>query len=747
MLACRLQAESRHDRSPDAGRRDATLLKCDSSFLAVVRGAVQRYGAESCTAVPPGDLQSHLARVASSLVAASRRDGFLPTCEADLEACSVDLGECADQVASLSDERNALATQASTCTADLADCRSSLTTASGNLSTCIHERNAATDSLQACNTAAANCSNDLGTCTAARATCTSSLDACTVGASACTADLAACRIDASTCTTTLSGCSSSMATCTGDLSEARATLAAARAGDAGPGDVIAGRSFTSAAGDAIEGTMPNRGAVEIVPGPAPQAIPAGFHDGSGTVAGDPALVPANIRAGRSIFGVAGTAMTGPESLLTSTGETVDYGFGSDGGLQAGSSPSFVDNGDGTITDRRTGLTWEKKSRDGSLHDVDATFTWGASVSPWALNGSVVGEFLGVLDTVPCFAGHCDWRLPNLRELQSIVDFGRSAPATPPDFDAGCVPGCSVTSCSCTPATAAADHLWSATTVSGAPGQAWAVGFASGAAAPLSKGALVRVRAVRGGTSPTDLCAAAAADPSDDVALAACDAIRAFARDEFTFARDYLLADVVARRFRVAALGGMWPMFLETVVTADSGARLYARIGDAARTATQADLAALEGVDAATGPALFCGSLPYPSGYAALLAEDLGKGGYETSHVLLALLWIRDQGCTDPTPVGFLEQVLAANVALIDDDHVSITDLEVEAAALLAAMGAPGRIPAGFLPGLLAAQLPSGAWRAGPGEPPLGHTTGLAMWYLHELRFPGSSIPTVSALPR
>ncbi len=27
-----------------------------------------------------------------------------------------------------------------------------------------------------------------------------------------------------------------------------------------------------------------------------------------------------------------------------------------------------------------------------------------------------------------FAGHDDWRLPNVRELQSIVDFGRSVPA-------------------------------------------------------------------------------------------------------------------------------------------------------------------------------------------------------------------------------------------------------------------------------------------------------------------------------
>ena len=34
-----------------------------------------------------------------------------------------------------------------------------------------------------------------------------------------------------------------------------------------------------------------------------------------------------------------------------------------------------------------------------------------------------------------FAGHTDWRLPNVRELQSIVDYGRTRPAIDPVFGA------------------------------------------------------------------------------------------------------------------------------------------------------------------------------------------------------------------------------------------------------------------------------------------------------------------------
>lgn len=55
--------------------------------------------------------------------------------------------------------------------------------------------------------------------------------------------------------------------------------------------------------------------------------------------------------------------------------------------------SFTDNGDGTITDNRTGLMWEKLSDDGSIHDKDTTYTWhNAGTKITALNGG--GGFAG-----------------------------------------------------------------------------------------------------------------------------------------------------------------------------------------------------------------------------------------------------------------------------------------------------------------------------------------------------------------
>ena len=82
---------------------------------------------------------------------------------------------------------------------------------------------------------------------------------------------------------------------------------------------------------------------------------------------------------------------------------------------------FVDNRDGTISDRATGLMWTKA-------DSGRTMNWEKALS--------CAENLKL-------AGHKDWRLPNVKELQSIVDYSRApdarqaakrGPAIAPVFD-------------------------------------------------------------------------------------------------------------------------------------------------------------------------------------------------------------------------------------------------------------------------------------------------------------------------
>ena len=44
-------------------------------------------------------------------------------------------------------------------------------------------------------------------------------------------------------------------------------------------------------------------------------------------------------------------------------------------MRAAQAQQFIDNGDGTISDTTTRLMWEKKTTDGSVHDVNNTYTW------------------------------------------------------------------------------------------------------------------------------------------------------------------------------------------------------------------------------------------------------------------------------------------------------------------------------------------------------------------------------------
>ncbi len=77
---------------------------------------------------------------------------------------------------------------------------------------------------------------------------------------------------------------------------------------------------------------------------------------------------------------------------------------------------FVDNGDGTITDEATGLMW--LTYDSGYYNAgdngDGTMDWGDALE-WS-------EDLEV-------AGYDDWKLPDAKELQSIVDYTRSPDTT------------------------------------------------------------------------------------------------------------------------------------------------------------------------------------------------------------------------------------------------------------------------------------------------------------------------------
>jgi len=120
--------------------------------------------------------------------------------------------------------------------------------------------------------------------------------------------------------------------------------------------------------------------------------------------------------------------TGETVCWNSAGGTVSCsGTGQDGEYQKGvewPNPRFTINGDGTVTDKLTGLIWLKHANciyvNYTGYDSDGLVTWQQAL-----------DFIaGINDgTYPdCGAGHTDWRLPNLFELGSLRDMGYDTPA-------------------------------------------------------------------------------------------------------------------------------------------------------------------------------------------------------------------------------------------------------------------------------------------------------------------------------
>jgi hypothetical protein len=95
------------------------------------------------------------------------------------------------------------------------------------------------------------------------------------------------------------------------------------------------------------------------------------------------------------------------------------GTGQDGDIQAGvpfPSPRFTDQGNGTVRDNLTGLIWLKQDNCFVLR-----MTWAQALQ--AANALASGS-CGLSDG--SVAG--DWRLPNVRELYSLINFGFHDPA-------------------------------------------------------------------------------------------------------------------------------------------------------------------------------------------------------------------------------------------------------------------------------------------------------------------------------
>ena len=120
---------------------------------------------------------------------------------------------------------------------------------------------------------------------------------------------------------------------------------------------------------------------------------------------------------------------------------------------------FTDNGDSTVTDQKTGLVWQQST--------GSTYTWESALS--YCESLTLGS-------------KSDWRLPNVKELGSIVYHSLSSPT----IDSTAFPS------------TLSLYYWSSTTSLHQTSYAWSVYFGAGSVYNKNKSNNNYVRCVRGG---------------------------------------------------------------------------------------------------------------------------------------------------------------------------------------------------------------------------------------------------------
>jgi formylglycine-generating enzyme required for sulfatase activity len=114
-----------------------------------------------------------------------------------------------------------------------------------------------------------------------------------------------------------------------------------------------------------------------------------------------------------VWPVRGQSTASCPAPVAKSGALKTYRRGDDGDHQVGvrwANPRFTDNPDGTVRDNNTGLVWLKNA------DAGGTATWKAAIE---YANALCSGMAGLTDG----SRPGDWRLPNIRELCSLLDYG------------------------------------------------------------------------------------------------------------------------------------------------------------------------------------------------------------------------------------------------------------------------------------------------------------------------------------
>jgi len=137
---------------------------------------------------------------------------------------------------------------------------------------------------------------------------------------------------------------------------------------------------------------------------------------------------------------------------------------------------YTDHGNGTVTDTKTGLSWKQCSEgqtasSGGCSGDASSYTWDQALQQPATLNSGGG-----------YAGHSDWRLPNIKELASLGALDRNSPSI---------------NSALFPSTPSA-WFWSSSPLAHYSNYAWKFSFNYGYDGSNGRNIYIHVRLVRGG---------------------------------------------------------------------------------------------------------------------------------------------------------------------------------------------------------------------------------------------------------
>lgn len=132
----------------------------------------------------------------------------------------------------------------------------------------------------------------------------------------------------------------------------------------------------------------------------------------------------------------------------------------------------------------------------------------------------------------------------------------------------------------------------------------------------------------------------------------------------------------------------------------------------------------------------CDHTPLPKDFWPKVRQNYSQGGYEMTHIVLALSFMRDNGCTIPNEAEGIEREVIAAMTRLANDPVTNADLRYESIAFIMLAGGYDSVNNGWIQKILSEQRPDGSWSFTLDDGKSNdHATTLALWAILEYKNP------------